>query len=51
MSKIMSFFEKHPYIAMGIAAGLVWGAIENYVVVSNWVYGIEQIKASESLGG
>ena len=45
------WFEAHPKIAVGIAMALVMVSIENYAHVVNWAEGIEQVAASESLGG
>lgn len=51
MSRAFSWFEEHPKVAVAISIAVLWVAIDNYTRVVNWADGLEQIAASESLGG
>jgi hypothetical protein len=49
--KLTEFAESHPTLVEIFAAILVAEAIMNYHRVLNWAEGLEQIRASEALGG
>jgi ribosome-associated toxin RatA of RatAB toxin-antitoxin module len=48
---VVTFAEKHPVVVEFLALFAVVVAVNQYHHVLSWVEGLEQIKASEALGG
>jgi hypothetical protein len=51
MNKLKSFVSEHPKVAVLLAYVFVAVAVENYVRVCQWAETVEQLNASEALGG